>query len=219
MPRNVTFQSERARLRIERLLAILQGRVLSCQEICAELFCDASLTTEYLRHLRAEPRRVRIARVDIVDGCRVPMYEIGTAPDAGLKRMTNQERNAKMKADPVRYARYIERERKKRKAYRAALPAEQRQRVRLFKDEDPVPRIVALLSERPGYDLLQIADKLNVGERSIRTAIRKLRLSGEVRLCEHATGKKHRYELPSNPLPAPLAYGQPKHSIFAALGL
>lgn len=217
-PRKVTFQSERAQLRIARLIEILRGRKLSCTQILAELHCDRSLATEYLRHLRHDkPRRVRIAGYAIIDGSRIPMYQLGNRPDAPLTCKTNEERYARVKADPALYAAHIENARARHRAIRDAVPIEKRQRNRLTKDEALEPRILALLAKHPGYSLVQMATLMDVGERSTRTALKKLKDSGQVQRADNASSKEWRYELPDNPLQAPMRI-KPQ-GIFAALGL
>lgn len=216
-PRLATFNTKRSLLRIERILKIMEGRQMSAKQITAALFCDQSLTTEYLRHLRSEPRRVRICKYDVIEGCRVPLYELGTEPDAPMTRKSGAQKHAEMKADPVRYARYLERERKNRKAKRDAVPVEKRQRKRLCLHERLEPRILKILAECPGYTTPQLAEKMKVGERSTRTAVDKLKKSGQIQRAVNAHTKMYCYELPTKPVP-PRVAPRPQ-SIFAALGL
>lgn len=222
--RNLTFASARALRKIERILTALKDGMLSAGDLAAKLHADHSGVTDYLAHLMREPRRVRIAGYSIVrhpngGGSRQPLYGLGSEPDAPSAPATNAERWQRVKADPARLEQATRRNRERNRRLRDAVPPEQRQRRRLCKDEALEPRILELLNEAPGYSQAQFAARFQVSERSVRTAICKLRATGAIRRAANATSKEHRYETPDNPLPRPLAAGQHKHGPFAALGI
>lgn len=205
MKRNVTFQSARAQLRIARLLELLADGMLPARALAEKLHCDQSGVTEYLRHLGAEPRRVRVAGYEVVNGTKRRLYGLGAEPDEPMTAKTNKERYAAVLADPVRLQRTRELSRARHRQRRDAVPLEQRKRNRLRMDQALEPRILAILAECPGYTVDQLAAKMSVGERSTRTAVEKLRAAGSIQRSSNATGKKHRYEVPEKPLPAPVA--------------
>lgn len=219
----MTFNSERGKLRLARILALLENGPMATREIAAALHMDRSGVTDYLAHLMRDPRRVRIAEYHTISGAingnRQPLYGLGAEPDVPLTRIDNVERWNRVKAKPQLYAKSLEDRKKHHRRKRDAVPPELRKRERRRLDEPLEPLILALLAEVPGYDTTQIAVKLRAGKRSVRTALEKLRAAGSVRVAANASSKAYRFERPDNPLPPPLAAGQPKHSWAAALGV
>jgi hypothetical protein len=215
--RNVTFQSKRAQLRIIRLLELLADGMLPARTLAEKLHCDQSGVTEYLRYLGAEPRRVRVAGYEVVNGTKRRLYGLGAEPDEPMTAKTNQERYAAVLADPVRLQRTRELSRARHRQRRDAVPLEHRKRNRLRMDQSLEPRILSILAECPGYTVDQLAAKMSAGERSTRTAVEKLRAAGTIQRSANAKGKKHRYETPGKPMPAPLI--TKPQGAFAALGI
>jgi hypothetical protein len=214
--RNCTFQSERAKRRIDRILAALDGQMLPASALAAKVYCDQSLVTEYLRYLRAEPdRRARIAGYDIINGTRRPLYGLGSEPDAPMTRQTNQERYARVQADPEKYERHLTKARERHQRIRAAVPAEQRQRDRRTYDPPLEIQIVDLLGRMPGCTNEQIADRLQANQRAVQRVTQRLRKSGEIQRAKATTMKTWQWEVPERPMTAtPRVKPQPW---FAAL--
>lgn len=212
----LTFKTERSLIRIKRITEILRGRKLSSREISAELHCDVSMTTEYLRHMRHDkPRRVRIC--GYVNNSKTPLYQLGNKADEPMTPKTKKQKYEEIKADPARYNRILARGRARNKALRDAVPVEKRQRIRLRKEDDAENRIVELLDKNPGCSLAMIAAKLEIRERSVLTLLRKLKTSGLVQRVPNTLSRVWLYQLPSRPVPEPLRI-RPQ-GIFAALGL
>lgn len=214
--RKSTFQSKRAQIRIKRLLALLEGQTLPASTIAEKLHCDRSLVTEYLRHLRAEPnRRARITGYDVVNGTRRPFYGLGIEPDAPMTRQTNQERYAKVQADPVKYELHLTKARDLHRIKRAAVPPELRQRDRRIYEPPLEVQIVDLLSRMPGCTNKQIASRLEANERAVQLVTRRLSKAGEIQRAKVSTMKKWQWEVPDRPMtPVPKVKAQ---SWFGAL--
>jgi predicted transcriptional regulator len=215
MIRNTTFQSKRAQIRIERLLALLAGQTLPASTIAEKLYCDQSMATEYLRHLRSEPnRRVRIAGYDVINGTKRPLYGLGSEPDAPMTRKTNVERHAAVRADPARLERRRELSRQSYSRRRAQIP---RQRDRRVYDPPLPDQVLALLGKMPGYTTEQIAQRLDANQRAVQLVVQKLRREGKVRRAEASTMKAYQWETPGRPMAA--VPKVPRQTIFAALGI
>ena len=215
MKRNPTYQSKRARIRIERLLGLLDGQTLSARDLAARLYCDQSLVTEYLRYLRQEPnRRVRIAGHDVVNGTKRPLYGLGSEPDEPMTRKTNQERHAAVRNDPKR----LERRRELcRESYQRRRERPPRQRDRRVYDPPLPVQVLGLLERMPGYTTEQIAQRLEANQRAVQLVVQRLRREGKVLRAEASTMKAYQWEIPSRPMTAvPKVAPQ---SIFAALGI
>ena len=217
MKDRLTFRSKRAQLRIARLLELLADGMLPARTLSEKMHCDHSMVTQYLGHLGAEPRRVRVAGHDVINGTKRPLYGLGSEPDEAVTTKTKSERYAEILADPVRLQHVRERSMERHRMKRDAVPIEQRKRNRLRKDQALEPRILQILSESPGYSVDKLAAKMGVGERSTRTAIEKLRAAGHVQRATGARSKKHLFETPEKPL-APPVVTKPQ-GIFAALGI
>jgi DNA-binding MarR family transcriptional regulator len=216
--RRSTFQSKRAQIRIKRLLALLEDRTLSSSEIAKKLYCDQSLVTEYLRHLRTGPsRRARIADYEVVNGTKRALYGLGSEPDAPLTRQTNQERYAKVQADPVKYERHLTKARDLHRRKRATVPPEQRQRDRRIY-EPPLPvQVVDLLKRMPGCTNEQIADRLQANERAVQRVTQRLSKTGAIQRAKASTMKKWQWETPDRPMA--FVPRVARQTIFAALGI
>lgn len=219
--KQITFKSKRAQLRIERILEVLQAGPLSSADLALAVHCDRSAIYDYLAHLMAEPRRVRIfdhpAATDAKIAARVPRYALGSEPDAELVPLTPADYRASVKNDPQRLARRQQTDRDRMRRKRAAVPIEERVRDRRVYDPPLEEQIHALLNTSPGYDRPKITARLGANERAVQRALRALVASGRVRRAEHGTGKTWKWETPENPVPAPLAAGLPKMSWMNAL--
>jgi predicted transcriptional regulator len=220
MKRRSTFQSKRAQIRIRRLLALLKGaeKPLPSVTIAEKLHCDTSLVTEYIRHLKKEPRLVRIADYDVVNGTKRALYALGAEADAPMTRQSNGERYALVKNDPARRQRRNELARKRAKEKRAALKPDQRQRDRRVYDPPLEQQIPSLLEKMPGYTTEQIAQRLNANERAVQRVVQRLRKAGTVQRAANSTMKAHQWELPHRPMAAVPRIRKPQ-GVFAALGL
>lgn len=221
MIRNATFTSARAGLRIARIIEVLAQGPMTTIAIADAIHCDRSAVTEYLRHLMSqEPRQVRIADYETIsgecNGSKRPLYALGAEPDAPLTKQSNQEKWAKVRADPEKYEASLKSRRESARRTRAK-KAEVHQRDRRVYDP-PLPQQVAeLVESMPGYTTPQIAEKLGANERAVIRVIAKLRTAGAIRRAEHWRTKEYRWETPINPMPAPVVAKQ--QGIFAALGL
>lgn len=215
MKRNTTFQSKRAQIRIGRLLALLDGRMLPASDLAAHLYCDQSLVTEYLRHLREEPnRRVRIAGYDVVNGTKRPLYGLGSKPDAPMTRKTNKERHAAVKSDPKRLERRREVCRESYWRRREKIP---RQRDRRVYDPPLPDQVLGLLGKMPGYTTEQIAQRLDANQRAVQLVVQRLRREGKVQRAAASTMKAYQWEIPGRPMSAVPKVS--RQTIFAALGI
>jgi biotin operon repressor len=214
MKRNTTFQSKRAQIRIERLLALLAEGNMSSAALAGKLYCHQTLVAEYIRYLRREPRRVRIADYEIINGTKIRLYGLGDAPDTPMRQMTNSERHARLKADPERLKRCRQRERQAYAHWRAQTPRQRDRRVYNPPLED---QVLGLLGKMPGYTTEQIAQRLDANQRAVQLVVQRLRREGKVRRAVASTMKMYQWEIPERPMAAvPKVAPQ---SIFAALGI
>lgn len=202
MIRRTTFKSKRAQIRIERLLALLEGRMLPSVTIAELLHCDQSLATEYIRHLKAEPRRVRVAGHETVNGVKRALYGLGDGPDEPMTRQTNQERYAKVQADPVKYERHLTKARDLHRRKRAAVPLERRQRDRRVYDPPLEVQVLELIKRMPGYTNEQIANRLPANERAVQRVTRRLKNAGAIQRAKASTMKTWQWEVPERPMTA-----------------
>jgi hypothetical protein len=215
MIRRATFKSNRAQIRIARLLVLLEGCMLPSAALAELLHCDQSLATEYLRHLRAAPRRVRVAGYETVNGVKRALYGLGDAPDEPMTRMTGRERYAKVQADPEKYELHLTKARDLHRRKRAAVPPEQRQRDRRIYDPPLEIQIVDLLNRMPGCTNEQIASRLDANQRAVQRVTQRLSKAGAIQRAKASTMKKWQWEVPDRPMTAtPRVTPQPW---FAAL--
>lgn len=213
-----TFKTYRAQIRIERLLAHLEGRMLPASTLAELMHCDQSLVTEYLRYLRSEPRRVRIAGSEIVNGVRRVLYGLGSEPDVPMPRMTNKERYARLQSDHEKYERHLAATRDLRRRKRAAVPPEQRQRDRRTYDPPLDVQIVDLLTRMPGCTTEQVANRLEANERAVQRAMQQLSKAGTIQRAKGSTMKKWQWELPDRPMtPTPRIKPQKWFSVLAGV--
>lgn len=216
-----TFNSERAHIRIQRILDLLNGGPMSTREVGETLHMDQTMASAYLRFLMFAPRRVYICGYRIVGKRSAPLYALGDLPNAKPTRQTNKERWARVKADPVKYAKSLESRRNVHRRKREQIPIELRARDRRVFDPPLCQQIVALLEEVPGYTCSQIAAKMDISLHTVRTSIDKLRRDGKIQRVTHGSGKEYQWEVPHKPLPAPLSktLGIKPQSWAAALGV
>lgn len=212
------FTSTRGQMRVARVLKSLEAGPLRSAEIAKLVFCDVSLVLAVIKHLKAEPQRVFIFDYPVIDGQKVPLYALGSEPDAVRTRRTKQEHYAIRRADPEKHAKTLAQDRARRRAARAALPASEKLRDRRVYDP-PLDQQILTLLEVPGYTMSQMAAKLDANPRSIQTAIRKLRKEGKAQRAANGTKKEWQWELCTRPLPAPIVSVRKPQGIFAALGL
>jgi hypothetical protein len=196
------------------MLELLKGQTLPASAIAKKLYCDQSLVTEYLRHLRAAPRRVRIADYEVVNGTKRPLYGLGSEPDAPMTRKTNKERHAAVRADPKR----LERRREVcREAYARRRAKTPRQRDRRTYDPPLPDQVLDLLGKMPGYTTEQIAQRLEANQRAVQLVVQRLRREGKVQRAEAGTMKAYQWETPNRPMTAVPKFAP--QTIFAALGI
>lgn len=216
-----TFTSVRALTRIQRILDLLKGGPMTTREVGEALYMDQTMASAYLRFLMFAPRRVYICGYRIVGKRSAPMFALGDLPNARPTRQTNKERWAKVKADPVKYAKSLESRRNVHRRKREQIPLEQRQRDRRVYDPPLHVQVIDLLGQFPGYTGKQMAARLDANARSIRSVLSELRREGKIQRSPHGTGKEYAWELPHKPLPAPLSrtLGIKPQSWAAALGV
>jgi hypothetical protein len=106
-----TFDSELARLFIDRMLTALKNKPMVRTEMQAELFASKTKMLNYIRHLHGDTggkkRIYVISYDDMPTGGRNPRYAVGDNPDAeprGARSMS--ERWVIIKGDPVKHAAY-----------------------------------------------------------------------------------------------------------------
>lgn len=93
------LNSERAAANIDVILASLAVCPKSARELCEELGLQRYTMSMYLAHLRGQrgegiPRRIRVCEfMDGPRGARIPLYGLGTAPDARPGRTKVEERS------------------------------------------------------------------------------------------------------------------------------
>jgi DNA-binding transcriptional ArsR family regulator len=80
------FQKERGERQMKRILDALQDGPLTVRQLSDRLHMAGSGIFLYLRKLREEPRRVRIAGFVRTQGIPATLYGLGTEPDARYKR-------------------------------------------------------------------------------------------------------------------------------------
>lgn len=97
--RRYTYTDNPSRVRIERILALLEVNAMSVLELATAMPCGRDTANRYLRHLH-HTRQVHIveyARFSI-SGSPTAYYQAGRAKDADRpKPMTTQERSARNK--------------------------------------------------------------------------------------------------------------------------
>lgn len=217
MHRKVTFTSVRAQKRIARILQELAHGALPAAWLANKVHCDHSMVTDYLQHLMAEPRRVRIVGHEVINGSKRPLYGLGNAPDAPNTVQKNNERWAKVKADPVKYSASLESRKEHHRRKRALVPMEERIRDRRVYDPPLIEQVEMLVAERPGFTRLQIAEELDANERAVMRVLQQLMKEEKVRPCVHGNRKAHQYETMDKPLPPPPELPKRPQNPFSAL--
>lgn len=105
------FTDPRSLANIKRILAKLADGKATTAELMESLFMSKANMARYIRHLRQEPRRIRIAAWLHTGGSKAPIYAIGQkdAPRPGIAsgKVKYQRAVAAVKADPDRYDRYM----------------------------------------------------------------------------------------------------------------
>jgi len=217
MHRNIKFTSVRAQRRIARILQELANGPLPALWLAHKVHCDHSMVTDYLQHLMAEPRQVRVVGYEVVNGCKRPLYGLGVDPDEPNKVQDNTERWQKVKADPVKYSASLESRREHHRRKRALVPMEERKRDRRVYDPPLIEQVETLVAERPGFTRLQIADELDANERAVMRVLQQLMKAEKIRPCAHGNRKAHQYETADKPLPPPPAFPKQPQNPFSAL--
>lgn len=101
---NCTYKSARAARAIARITEALKGERMTAKQLAAATCMSISSAQNYLTHLRAEPRRVRICGYEPGIGPTPPIYALGSAPDAKrTPKRAAADRFKALKADPVGY--------------------------------------------------------------------------------------------------------------------
>jgi hypothetical protein len=217
MHRNTTFTSARAQRRISRILQELAHGALPAVWLANKVHCDHSMITDYLQYLMAPPRRVRIVGHEVVNGSKRPLYGLGSDADVPNTVQTNQEKWEKVKSDPVKYSASLESRKEHHRRKRALVPMEERKRDRRVYNPPLIEQVEMLVSERPGFTRLQIAEQLDANERAVMLVLQKLMKAEKVRPCIYGNRKAHQYETVDRPLPPPPEIPKVAQNPFSAL--
>jgi Mn-dependent DtxR family transcriptional regulator len=214
-----TFTSKLAAIRINRLLTILKDGPLTSAQLAEKLHVCHSMTCAYLTHLRKKPRRVRIThRLENFGASPTPVYGLGSAPDAPLIKLTRAQLFQRIKADPVRYAAYLENRRQKHAAKRAAMPMTKLKARGIDRRDPPLIRQIAtLIAERPHYTNAQLAVALAAKPASVGAAALKLQNEGEIRAVNGKRGDLAKWESLATPPVRPPEVPKTPHHPFSAL--
>jgi hypothetical protein len=99
-----TFATPKSQAKIARILVELKAKPMTRDELQCLLRIAKPTMRRYIDHLRAEPRRLYIARWNPTPGLPAPVYALGDKPDVPPPPpISRSERNAatwrKIKAD------------------------------------------------------------------------------------------------------------------------
>jgi hypothetical protein len=107
MTRPAGYQAARGERQIVRVVAALQEKPMTTEQLCAELFLSRASIGIYVRRLRTAPKRVYICKFAAqpnVFGRRAPVFALGTYPDAKEPHAkTTAEKFKKLKSDKERH--------------------------------------------------------------------------------------------------------------------
>lgn len=172
------FTSERARLRIERILALLKVERLTVREIAARLHADPSGINPYMIHLREAPRRIHIAEYDEAreTGERaLARYALGDEPDAPYPKKSKATYWQEIKANPERLAKVREsgaRTREKRRGRNYLIRETRRY------DPPLIEQVQSFVEAWPGNTTRTIADKLDATYGAVKQSLSDLKRRG-----------------------------------------
>lgn len=78
-----TFDTSRSLRNIQRMIALLAEKPMTRPQLSAALFMSRPATFRYLHHLRAaDNKRIYVKGFLRTQGCRAPIYALGSKPDA-----------------------------------------------------------------------------------------------------------------------------------------
>lgn len=209
------FKSQRAKIRIDRILAILEREQLTVRELAARLHSSKSAINHYIKHLHAEPKRIFIAGYAPGSQRGIALYTKGDQEDAPYQKKSKGQYWQEVKADPERLA--------ATHAVQARVRAKKRGREHLLrqcKKYDPplLEQVKKYVEMWPGSTTRQIAERIDATFGGVKQAVSELKRSG-ILTFEKRTREGAFWELASRKKVRHAPVVVKPQGIFAALGV
>lgn len=209
------FTSERARRRIERMLALLKKECLTVEQIADKMHAAKSGTNVYVVHLHKVEKQIHIAGWDTSGYRAVAVFAKGDKPDAPKPPKKSKEQIwREIKADPEKLAkRHMEQANLRDRRREGRPPRAQR-----HYDPPLEQQVQEFIDAWPGMTAEQIADKLDACHRSTARALTKLHKQG-IAVYRRRSRAGALWELASRKVVRHAPVVKARQGIFAALGI
>lgn len=211
------FTSERARVRIERILSLLSEQHMTIRQLCEILYATKSALNHYIMHLR-DGKNKRIYIVGYVDdgGSRLSAaYAVGSKKDAPYPVKSKAQYWQEVKSDPDRHAHHL--------ATQERVRIRKRGREHLIREcrqyEKPLAELArAHIEAFPGSTTRQTCEKLGATLSGTKQAIADLKRKGIIKAEKRTRAGSH-WELATRKTVRHAPLVTKPQGIFAALGV